>query len=167
MGKSTILPKIHSELCSCPEPILSNAGVVQRIRDFVVVNRLPRVALEDSVLCVSRIVHLASTLLLLLSLPKRLADFQELDLLRERNEMTAPFLSLGTSRVCFMFELPNMHLQVKKVVCFMISCQSIDKVLPRCLFILTSGSNNFLLVDGVERVEPFRADHSELLVLVL
>ena len=44
-----------------PEPILSNADVVQRIVGFVVAKRLPRVVLEDSVLYAGRIIaHLAS-----------------------------------------------------------------------------------------------------------
>ena len=48
-----------------PEPILSSADVVQHIIDVVLAERLPRGALEDSVLCVSRkLAHLASMLLM-------------------------------------------------------------------------------------------------------
>ena len=53
--------------CAFLAPILSNTDVVQHILDFVVVKRLPRVVLEDSVLYVNRIMaHLASILLMLL-----------------------------------------------------------------------------------------------------
>ena len=53
------------EIAVFPEPILSNADVVQHILDFVVVKRLPRAVLDDSNLYVSlTIAHLASTLLM-------------------------------------------------------------------------------------------------------
>ena len=70
------------------------------------------------------------------------------------------------SRVCIMFVLPHLHLHII-IVCFTISCQFIDKVLLRSRFILMSGSKNFSSLDGREHVEAFRADHSELLVLVV
>ena len=44
-----------------------------------------------------------------------------------------------------MFEVPNLHLRFV-TECFVISCQSIDKVLPRSRFILISGSKNFSLL---------------------
>ena len=68
-----------------------------------------------------------------------------------------------------MFELPNLHLHVV-IVCFALSLSlspSIDKVLPRNRFILISGSKNFSLWMKQSTDEPFRADRSELLVLVV
>ena len=44
-----------------------------------------------------------------------------------------------------MFELPNLHLQVE-ILCFIDSCESVDEVLPRSRFILTSGSKKFSLL---------------------
>ena len=52
---------------------------------------------------------------------------------------------LGKPRVCFMFQLPNLHLHAV-IVCFTVSCQSIDKVLPRSHFILMSGSKKLSLL---------------------
>ena len=85
-----ILQRISILLSFC-KPILSSADEVQRILDFVVAKRLPRVVLEDSALHVSRrIAHLASILLVLRSLPKFLVDLQNLDLLPEKIEITVP-----------------------------------------------------------------------------
>ena len=74
-----------------PEPILSSADVVQRIVDFAVAKRLPRVVLDDSVLYGSSIpAQLASILLMLLPLPYFLVNLQELDLRAENIEITIP-----------------------------------------------------------------------------
>ena len=51
-------------------------------------------------------------------------------------------LSLGKSRVCFVFEL---HLHVV-IACFVTSCQSVDKVLPCSRFTLDEWQQEFLLV---------------------
>ena len=92
-----------------------------------------------------------------------LADFQELDFCPDKIAITVPFV-FGNSRICFMFELPNLHLNVL-IVCFIIYCQNIDMILPRSRFILMSGSKKILPVDGAEHCGPFHADHAELLVI--
>ena len=96
---------------------------------FVVSKRLPRVVLEDSVLYVSRTtVRLASMLLRSFPLHDGLVDLQELDLLPEKIARTHPFV-FEKPRICFMFELPNLHLQVV-TMSFIVSCQCTDEVLP-------------------------------------
>ena len=65
---------------------------------------------------------------MLLPLRKFHADVQELDLPLERIATAVPFM-LEKSCVCFMFELPNLYSHFV-IVCFIISCRSIDKVLP-------------------------------------
>ena len=71
-----------------PYQILSGAVVLQRVLE-----RRLRVVIEDSVLCVSRVLaHLASALLMLLTLQKILVDLQELDLFLEKIEITIPFV---------------------------------------------------------------------------
>ena len=84
-----------------PEPVLSSADVVQGILDFVVAKRFPRAVLEDSMLYVSRtLAHLVS-LLLMLPLPQNSSSWENLD---------NSFLCLWEkSRMCFMFELSNLH----------------------------------------------------------
>ena len=42
------------------------------------------------------------------------------------------------------FSLSNLHLHTL-IVCFTVSCQSVDKVLPRSRFILMSGSKKLSL----------------------
>ena len=42
------------------------------------------------------------------------------------------------------FSLPNLHLHTL-IVCFIVSCQSVDEVLPRSRFILMSGSKKLSL----------------------
>ena len=53
----------------------------------------------------------------------------------------------------------NVHLTI--------SCQNSDKIFPRSSFVLTSGSKKLSLLMEHEHGEPFRADHSELLVPVV
>ena len=61
------------------------------ILEFVVAKHFPRVALEYSVLSVSRVVvKLASILLMLLPLPTFIADPQEHELLPVKIEITVP-----------------------------------------------------------------------------
>ena len=98
----------------------------------------------DSILNVSRTnAHLASILLMLLTLPKLLNDFQDLDQLPENIAMTIP--SLRKSRICFMYELPNLHLHII-VVRHTVSCQGTENILPRNRFVLMSGNKKFSLL---------------------
>ena len=107
--------------------------------------RLPRVVLEDSVLHVTRkIAHLASIHLLLLPLPKFLADPQELDLLPGETEKNRS-LSLRKSRICFLCELSNLYLHII-IVRPTLPCQNTEKILPRNRFISTSSSKKFSLL---------------------
>ena len=100
------------DIAVLPGPILSSADVVQYIIDLVVVKHLPRVVLDDSVLCVSHtITYLASIHLLLLPLPNVLTDPQELDLLPGKIGITVPSVFLKKSHICFLFELSNFFLR--------------------------------------------------------
>ena len=66
-----------------------------------------------------------------------------------------------------MFELPDMQLHMK-VVRFTASCQSTDKILPRSrLILMNEWQREILHVVEEKHVEPFRAEHSELLVLAV
>ena len=78
--------------------------------------------------------------------------------------ITLPFFLSWKWLVCFTFAFPNLHLHVV-IVCFMISCASIDEVLPRSRIILMSGRKNFSFL--MEWSTSSRAGHSELLVLVV
>ena len=65
-----------------------------------------------------------------------------------------------------MFKLPNLHLHVM-IVCFAISCQRIDKASASQPLHFGEWQQEILPFDGVAHVEPFRADRTELLVLVV
>ena len=114
-----------------PAPILSSAEVVQRIFDSVVAKSLPNVVQEDSALHVNHVlVRLVSILIL----------SQELDLLPEKIAIIGPSVSKKIAHLLYVraVELASARLNVY----FIVSCQSVDKMLPRSRFILTSGSNN-------------------------
>ena len=64
-----------------------------------------------------------------------------------------------------MFELSNLHLHIT-IVCLTKSCLNTDKIASQPLRI-DEWHQETLLVDGAEHGEPFHADHSELLVLVV
>ena len=80
-----------------------------------------------------------------LPLPCFLTYFQDLDLLPERILICNSFILCEKSRICFLFKMVNLHRH-DVIVYFVVSCQSVDKVLPRSRFVLTSGSKNFLLL---------------------
>ena len=65
-----------------------------------------------------------------------------------------------------MFELSHLHPNII-IVHRISSWQRTDQILPRSRFVSMSGKQEILLVDAAEHIEPFRADHSELLVLVV
>ena len=140
-----------------PEPILSSAGVDQRLLDFVVAQRLPSAVHEDSVRYVNHVlVCLVSTLLVSLPLPKCLADLQELDLLLERIAITVT--------ICVGVKIAHL-LRVRVAELAPARCNGVlHYFLPQYGQSFASQplhidewQQEVLLVDGVEHVEPFVA----------
>ena len=120
---------------------------------------------EDSVLYVSRMIaRLASTLLMLLQLPIFLADPQELVLLPGKIEGTDPCVF---EKIAHLLLVRAVKLEFAHYNCaphsFLPEHRQASASQP-----LHTGEwqREIILVDDAKHVEPFRADRSELLVLV-
>ena len=92
---------------------------------------------EESVRYVNH-VHVRLTSILLMSRPVT----KNVSLIFKRKSRFMFPLSLRKLSICYTFELPNLHLHIV-IVCFAISCQSINNILPRGRFILLGGSKKF------------------------
>ena len=134
---------------------------------LVVARRLPSAVPEDTVLQVRCILaRLVSTLLMSLPLPNFLADLRELDLLPGKIRITVLSLSLRKSRVCVIVELSNLDLHVI-IVCLALLLPKYRQYFAAQPLRIDEWQQEIILVDGAGHVEPFRADRSELLVLVV
>ena len=121
--------------------------------------------LEDAVLYVSRtIAHLASILLMLLPLPIFLADPQELVLLPGKIEGTDP---CGFEKIAHLLLIRAVELEFAQLYwephSFLPKHRQASASQP---LHTDEWQREVILVDDAEHVEPFRADRSELLVLV-
>ena len=148
------------------EPVLSSADVVQHIPDFVVVKRLPDVVHEDSTRYVNMyLVNSPPYFYCHFRCQNLLVDLQDIDFLPEKIAITAP---LVFGKIAHLVHVRVADLASARYKCVpRYSLPKYRQGFASQPLHIDELQQEIFLGERAEHVEPFRADRSKLLVLVV